>query len=133
MNRNQITKQRGQGLLEFALIVPLLILLLAGILDLGRVTYYYSATVNSAREAARYGIIFPLDISGIISTAQDSAFGIVPDDVTITVDSDTDLISVAVTSSFTPALLIAEINFRFSPSICAPSCCAGVSQFASPV
>ena len=34
---------------------------------------------------------------------------------------------------YTPALLIAEMNFRLSPSICAPSYCAEVSQFASPV
>jgi Flp pilus assembly protein TadG len=39
---------------EFALIVPLLALLVLGILDFGRVFYSYEALVNAAREGARY-------------------------------------------------------------------------------
>jgi Flp pilus assembly protein TadG len=45
--------QRGQGLLELALVLPLLLLLLMGAIDLGRVFSAYAAISNAAYEAAR--------------------------------------------------------------------------------
>ncbi|MCD6401003.1 MAG: pilus assembly protein, partial [Anaerolineales bacterium] len=45
----------GQTLLEFALILPLLLLLTAGVFDSGRAIYYTSVMNNAAREGARYG------------------------------------------------------------------------------
>ncbi len=50
-------RPRGQALVEFALIVPIFILLLMGILDFGRAVYAYSTLNNSAREAARQAIV----------------------------------------------------------------------------
>src|SRR5690348_2791560 len=47
---------RGQTLVEFALILPIFILLLLGILDLGRAVFNSSTMNNAAREAARVGI-----------------------------------------------------------------------------
>jgi len=51
----------GQNLIEFALIVPVLILLVFGIVDLGRVFYSSIALENAAREAARYLAANPVD------------------------------------------------------------------------
>ena len=48
---------RGQSLVEFALALPLLILLLMGIFDLGRAVYAYNTIANAAREAVRVGIV----------------------------------------------------------------------------
>jgi len=48
---------RGQSLTEFAIVVPLLLLLLFGIIQVG-VTYGgYNGLINSVREAARYGSV----------------------------------------------------------------------------
>lgn len=47
----------GQGLVEFAIILPVLILFVMIIFDLGRMAYYYSAIHNAAREGARYAAI----------------------------------------------------------------------------
>ena len=47
----------GQTLIEFALIIPVFLLLVFGLLDLGRAVYYYSAIHNAAREGARYSIV----------------------------------------------------------------------------
>lgn len=44
---------RGQALVEFALIVPIFLLLLFGLFDLGRAVYAWSTINNAAREAAR--------------------------------------------------------------------------------
>ncbi len=52
-------KHRGQALVEFALILPILLLLAFGCIDLGRVFYYQEAVTNVAREGARYGALHP--------------------------------------------------------------------------
>jgi Flp pilus assembly protein TadG len=44
---------RGQGLLELTMVLPLLLLILIGIIDLGRVFFAYAAISNAAYEAAR--------------------------------------------------------------------------------
>ena len=49
--------QRGQALVEFALVLPLLIVVLVGIFDFGRAIYYYTTANNAAREAGRLAIV----------------------------------------------------------------------------
>ena len=49
-------RQRGQAVVEFALVVPLLVLLVAGVIDLGNGYQTYIAMTNAAREGAHYGI-----------------------------------------------------------------------------
>ena len=55
MNQNLFRKQKAQTLVEFALILPLLLVMAFFILDFGRAVYYFSALYNGAREGARYG------------------------------------------------------------------------------
>ena len=45
--------ERGQSLVEFALVLPVVILVLFGILDLGRVMDAYILVTHGAREGAR--------------------------------------------------------------------------------
>jgi Flp pilus assembly protein TadG len=45
---------RGQALVEFAVALPILILLVAGVLELGRGYGYAIATSDAARDGARY-------------------------------------------------------------------------------
>jgi Flp pilus assembly protein TadG len=49
--------QNSQALIEFALISPVLLLLLFGILDLGRAVFYYDTVSHAAREGARTAVI----------------------------------------------------------------------------
>lgn len=57
---------RGQSLVEFALVAPLLLLLFAGAADFGRAFYAYVAVENAAKEGALFGSRSPLcdDASG---------------------------------------------------------------------
>ena len=48
---------RGHTLVEFALIAPMLILMLMGIVTLGTGVFYQQQLTNAAREAARYAAI----------------------------------------------------------------------------
>lgn len=47
--------ERGQALVEMALILPILLLLLAGILDVGRMLFSYENLQMAAQEAVRLG------------------------------------------------------------------------------
>jgi hypothetical protein len=58
--RQERAEQKGQSLLEFALVVPLLLLIFSGAADLGRAFYNYVALENSVKEGALYGARYPL-------------------------------------------------------------------------
>jgi Flp pilus assembly protein TadG len=49
--------EAGQELVEFALILPLLLLLFLGIIEFGRAILTYNTIANAAREGARHGIV----------------------------------------------------------------------------
>jgi len=46
-------------LVEFAIIFPLLFLLVMGLLDIGRAVFYYSTLNTAVREGTRYAIVQP--------------------------------------------------------------------------
>src|SRR5574338_698689 len=48
-------KNRAQAMVEFAIALPILLLLLYGILEAGRLLFVYSTVVTASRQAARYG------------------------------------------------------------------------------
>ena len=50
-------KQRGQALVEFALILPIFLLLLLAAVDFGRAYFTLQVVNNASREGARRGII----------------------------------------------------------------------------
>lgn len=47
----------GQGLVEFALVIPVFLLLLFGLIDIGRLVYVNNALAEGAREGARWGSV----------------------------------------------------------------------------
>jgi Flp pilus assembly protein TadG len=49
--------EQGQGLVELALVLPILLLLLFGIIEFGRVMGAGVIVTHSARDAARYGAV----------------------------------------------------------------------------
>jgi Flp pilus assembly protein TadG len=53
-------RSRGQGLVEFALVLPILLLIFAAAADFGRAFYAYVAIENAVKEGAIYGARNPL-------------------------------------------------------------------------
>lgn len=51
--------EEGQELVEFALLLPLLLLLLLGIIEFGIAVFHYNSIANAGREVARFGIVHP--------------------------------------------------------------------------
>ncbi|MEO2073799.1 MAG: TadE family protein [Bacillus sp. (in: firmicutes)] len=86
--------EKGQSLVEFALVLPLLVLLLFGIIDFARVFHVYLTMDHAGREAARSASIGN-DVSEIKSTAVNDAasIGLTADKVVIsgTRNSGTDV------------------------------------------
>lgn len=54
---NFIKKENGQALVEFAIVLPLLLLIICGIIDFGWLFYNQLSLENCAREGARYGAV----------------------------------------------------------------------------
>lgn len=75
-------------MVEFALILPLLLLLMLGIIEFGYVFAAYSGLFNAAREGTRYGVVQPRDMSGIVSSTKEKVFLVDPNAVNITVRYD---------------------------------------------
>ena len=63
--RNREDARSGQGIVELALATPLLLLLMLGTIDIGRVFFDYVQLRNAVREGAGYGARMPTDTAGI--------------------------------------------------------------------
>lgn len=50
-------RSRGQSLVEFALVIPIFLLILFGMIDIGRLVYINNSLSEGAREAARWGSV----------------------------------------------------------------------------
>jgi hypothetical protein len=69
----------GQSMVEFALILPLLVLFLVGIFDLGRAFFSYIAITNAAREGTRVVTFWPgKSTMANVNTAIDTEIGASP-------------------------------------------------------
>jgi Flp pilus assembly protein TadG len=61
-------RRRGQGLVEFALIVPVFLLFLLIAVDFGRILFTYIQLINSARETAAYAAFNPNTLPAQLTT-----------------------------------------------------------------
>src|SRR5579863_9215241 len=52
---NRMTAQRGNAIVEFAILAPLLIVLTLGTIELGRYAYFAILVSNAAQAGAAYG------------------------------------------------------------------------------
>lgn len=50
-------KLKGQSLVEFALLLPLFLLLVLGLFEVGRAVFYYAVLNNAVREGTRVAIV----------------------------------------------------------------------------
>ena len=70
--------QSSQALIEFALISPVLLLLLFGIIDIGRAVFYYDTVNHAAREGARLAVKAPFTLptnADVLATVRSQMIG----------------------------------------------------------
>ena len=65
LQNNGTRKRRGQSIVELAFALPLLLLIMLGTIDVGRVFFDYIQLRNAVREGAGYGAKMPADTAGI--------------------------------------------------------------------
>jgi Flp pilus assembly protein TadG len=68
--KHNLPKERAQAIVEFAIVLPILMMLLVGILEVGRMIFIYSAVNNASREAARYASAVGLADGGVYNKYQ---------------------------------------------------------------
>lgn len=123
------SRQRGNAIVEFALVLPVLILITAGIVDVGRYAYYAIVVSNAARAGAAYGAqssVSAADTTGIDSavtadagseasslntpttsyTCEDSSFNTVNCNSTFAYD----YVSVTVSGTFKPLIAYPKVR-----------------------
>ena len=69
-------RERGQALVEYALILPLLLLIILGIVEFAIVIWSYDTIANAAREGVRSGIIYPYDLYAAEATVRARALAL---------------------------------------------------------
>ncbi len=90
-NRTVRMHADGQSMVEFALVLPLLVLIMAGIFDLGRAFFASITITNAARVGARYGTLHLNDSQGTCDSTKFEATssGIIIDYSNITITCST--------------------------------------------
>lgn len=80
-------RTRGQALVEFAIILPVFILVLSGILDFGFMLYSRMTVISAAREGARAGATAdPTTVDSVARGAvSNAATGLVAASITVTI------------------------------------------------
>jgi hypothetical protein len=90
-----VNRPKGQGIVEFALILPLVLLVIFGAIDLSRLLVTYSAVSSGARQGARFGSVAGVNVAtpnylncaGIRDAVRNSANALI--------DLDNDMISIS--------------------------------------
>ena len=82
--------ERGQALVEFALVLPILLILVLGIIEFGRAWNLHQTITHAAREGARTAAMFDASVTETQVEAEVknsiAASGFNPDDADITFD-----------------------------------------------
>jgi Flp pilus assembly protein TadG len=72
-NTKPKSRDQGQSLVEFALTLPLVLLIILGTIDLGIGFKTYIALTNAAREGVRWVSIYPSDPAGALDRVKSEA------------------------------------------------------------
>lgn len=83
-------RRRGQSLVEFALVLPIFLLVLSGILDFGFMLFTRMSVINAAREGARVAAMTADDTTiptvvknRVVSAAASGLVSVVPSNVVV--------------------------------------------------
>lgn len=94
--------QRGQSLVEVALVLPILLLILLGVFDFGRAVLAFNTVANAAREAARVAIV-DQEPTVVEAQGKEAALGLDPTtvDVAFSVDDCAEPFKIGCTAHIT--------------------------------
>lgn len=73
ISRHRSEKERAQSLMEMAVSFTILMLLLAGAVDFGRIFFFYIAILDASQEGAVYAAIEPANDAAILNRVRASS------------------------------------------------------------
>jgi Flp pilus assembly protein TadG len=77
-------RTRGQSLVEFALVLPIIVVVLLGLLDLGRAVFSYNTLAQAARQANRTAMVDQdVDRVKAVAVASAATLGLGPSNVAV--------------------------------------------------
>ena len=98
IKKRKYLSNQAQAIVEFAIALPILLAIIIGIFEVGRLIFIYSAVTNSSRNAVRYASAVGFDDSGtyrkymycdgIKNVAIQSAYLVPASNLTITITYD---------------------------------------------
>lgn len=106
-----VKHEKGQAMVEFALILPILLLLLCGIIELSWLLFGKISLQNAASEAARAGSV-GTTVTEAIDKAEDRIEALIPPQFAEDLDID---ISFSTPSSFRSGDITVELEAYTSP------------------
>jgi len=98
--------ENGQSLVEFVILLPVLLIIMAGVLDLGRVYYASVALTDAASEGATYAAIHPDDPNEAILRAQEATTGLI--------NIDASMVNIAAPTIATGAPITVSVGYTFT-------------------
>ena len=95
--------ESGTALIEFAFVLPILLVLAMGMLDFGRAFHMKSLLDQAAREGARVAVVTSPDVDIVESRVGDvlASGGIAPTSVTVDGPDAAQMVTVTVNATFT--------------------------------
>jgi Flp pilus assembly protein TadG len=104
----RFVKERAQAIVEFAIVAPILFLLLFGVIEVGRMMFLYAAVTNASREAVRWGSAVGYDDTGVLRYKNCDAIK-----------------TIARNAAFSPSAAV-EVYYDTGPSTSTTQCTASV-------
>ena len=83
--RPRLGRRDGQSLVEFAVVLPVFLLILAGILDFGLGLYSQMTIINASREGARLGVVEPGNVAAVDARVKAMTTGLDQSQLTVTI------------------------------------------------
>lgn len=108
--RDRPEASRGQALVEFALVIPIFLLMLFGLVDMARIVYFNSTLSQAAREGARLAAVEAYWVGSTTAGCNQAGGPVCPATVT---DLRTDILA-ATNGMMTPFGAIADANLHLS-------------------
>ncbi len=105
LRRKLVRNRRGQALVELALLIPVLLVLLLGVFEFGRLFNAYMTVQHAAREGCRIGVLGATDAE-IVAVVESNAVTLNPAELTIS-------ISPALASRTSGTIMTVTVNYNF--------------------
>ncbi len=113
-SRRAPATQGGQALVEFALVLPLFVLLVVALIDFSRLLFTYASLVNGARELARTASVVSSTNAQIVAAFNNLTFILGPTQAGI------DTVEIDVVDQVGAARGTATCNLPLDPLTCTP-------------